>query len=218
MRARFIAFCAVILLIGGLPALWSAGYRHRLETKVNSAALVPPKVGAFVAGERWRLPERGLSGIEQGASYTAPAEPLPVQFDMFIGALNVHNGIECYVARGSTIVWQTTERFTSADSQPVFNLALVRDDSIAGSALKLVGATACGALRCDQEPVVTRGFEFTRPGVLQLFGLSDHPVPISITILSGSGAETASGLKGIFADFVRSLDLTPHRTYSHAQS
>lgn len=217
MKQRIAALGAIVFLLGAVPYFSASRYHSKEIRTAKDSSLIPSVVGDFRAGERWTYPPRTLSGIEKGAMYAANGNPQKVQFDMFLGALNAHNGIECYIARGSRIVWQSAGNIAAHDGPATFGLALMEDDAPAGKVLKLVAATECSSQVCAEKSLITAGFEFTKPGALRLLGFSPRAVPLSVTLQAATGI-AENQLVAVLRSFVSSLDLSPYRAYSAVQS
>ena len=219
--AKLIAFAAAVSALGLLPYLHyenyqSAGLRRSLS---QAPTLLPPQVGDFTSVERWTHPIDGYTGIEQGAAYESRVHSRKVQYDMWLGNLGSgHNGIACYLAQGSRVLWQKSRNVKAGDSDAVFGLALLRDDSVEGPRLKLVAATECSFSACQENALVAHGWEFTGQSLARFFKPDNISLPLSITLTGGDDAAGQAQLLDSLEHFVQGLALRPVRAFSALES
>jgi len=219
--SKLIGFAAVVSALGLLPYLHyehyqSAGLRRSLP---QAGTLLPAQVGDFSSLDHWSRPLDGYTGIEQGATYQSRNNPQKVQYDMWLGSLDSgHNGIACYLAQGSQVLWQKSQTVRASDSEAVFGMALLRDDSVDGPVLKLVAATECSFGSCRENALVAHGWEFSGPSLIRFFKPNGISLPLSVTLTAADNGIGQAQLLDSLTHFVEGLALAPVRAFSALES
>lgn len=100
-----------------------------------------------------------------------------------------HNGLACYLVRGVSLQTQFLDRVRAADSVANFNIAFVKDESLAGAghADLLIATTECRATGCTEIPVrMSNDFRIMWPNAIwhPENNIYQYVVPLSVTLQS----------------------------------
>jgi hypothetical protein len=214
---KLIAFAMAVCALALVPYLSYKRYQQsRLPRSFSEGpSLLASRIGDYSMVDRWANPIDGYTGIEQGATYQCARDAQPLQYDMWLGNLDFqHNGIACYLARGSHVIWQRSRQIKARDTEAQFGLALLRDDSIDGPVLKLVAATQCSFGSCEENALVAHGWEFSSRGLFNFFSPQGMALPLSITVAAKDAIGSEQQLLGSLEHFLRGLPLRPVQDFS----
>jgi hypothetical protein len=156
--------------------------------------------------------------MEDGAVYADADGQRSVMLDFWRNGRSEHNGIECYLIQGESVVREQLVEVMTRSGRAVFNVALLRN----GGRIRLAAATQCKTGECVQKPMRLGAAPLRAAELPQLLKArigflptGSRVVPVSLS-LEYPAVQTANDLasteRRLFEDFRRvagQLDLAP---------